>query len=125
MMIELEERLVVAFEGIAEALKGMDETQRQQFQKQWPDPKERRDAIISRVPNEEDLIHEAHGQSDEPIEEWIGLREQEYLREHKQPDAGAQEPAASGPPGGSPEAVESEPDSSRESPADQLDVQES
>lgn len=132
MNYELEERLVCAFENIAEALKGIDETQRQQFRKRWPDPKERREAIVTRVPTAEDLIREAHGgTSDEPIrnwldlpveEEWIGVREQEFNRSHS--DAGAEEPAGSEPSGGSPEAAESEPEPSGESAAHLGDVQE-
>lgn len=131
MTADQEERFVVAFEGIAEALKGIDETQKQQFRKRWPDPKERRDAIITRVPTAEDLIREAHGAGDEPVQdwlnlpeegEWIGVREREYIRTHA--DAGAKEPAAGGSAGGSAEAVEGEHAPGDDGAADHLDVPE-
>jgi uncharacterized membrane protein len=79
MMTELEERFVAAFEQIAEALAGIDDTQKRQFAKQWPEPGKKREAVITRVPTEEDLIREEQGASDEPIEEWIGLREREFI----------------------------------------------
>ena len=79
MTTELDERLVAAFEQIAEALAGIDDTQKKQFVRQWPEPGKRREAIVTRVPSEEDLIREEQGASDEPIEEWIGIREKEFL----------------------------------------------
>lgn len=82
MTTDLDERLVAAFEQIADALAGINDTQKRQFAKQWPEPTKRREAIITRVPTEEDLIREEQGASDEPIEEWIGLREKEFL-EHQ------------------------------------------
>jgi hypothetical protein len=109
-MTELqEERLVAAFESIAAAFRGLHDTQERQFAKQWPERKERREAVSSRVPTEEDLIREEHGSSDEPIEEWIGLREREYVETHKraqQSHASAEVPAAGGPAGTGNEEIE-------------------
>ena len=102
MTTELDERLVAAFEQIAEALAGIDDTQKKQFVRQWPEPGKRREAIVTRVPSEEDLIREEQGASDEPIEEWIGLREREYIK--RQAGSQAAEKRESG--SGSPEAPE-------------------
>lgn len=88
MISDLEERLVVAFEQIAAALEGINDTKQKQFAKQWPERKEVHEAIYSRVPSEEDLIREAQGASDGSLKDWltppeedepIGWREREFL----------------------------------------------
>lgn len=87
MISELEERLVFAFERIATALEGINDTKQRQFAKQWPERKEVHEAVYSRVPSEEDLIREGQGASDGSLEEWltppedefIGQREKEFL----------------------------------------------
>jgi hypothetical protein len=93
-----EERIVSAFEQIAIALAGIYDTQEKQFAKQWPERKEAREAVYSRVPNEEDLIREQLGASNESLDEWltipekeeyIGEREREFLA--RQAADGAQE----------------------------------
>jgi len=124
MTEDLEIRLVVAFEQIAEALTGIHETNERQFAKQWPEPRERREAVVTRVPTEEDLIREKHGSSEESLEQWlippdediIGPREREFLARQKQEKTATEEPntavaAAFGtaqPDGGSAEAPESQ-----------------
>jgi hypothetical protein len=102
MMTELEERFVTAMEQIAEALAGIHDTQKKRFAKQWPEPGKKREAIVTRVPTEEDLIREEQGASNEPIEEWIGFREREFLE--RQAGSKAAEERESG--GGSPETFE-------------------
>jgi hypothetical protein len=89
MTEDQEERLVVAFEQIATALRGIHDTEEKQFGKQWPERKEVRQAVYSRIPNEEDRIREEQGAGDssQPIEDWysdldaagIGDREREFL----------------------------------------------
>ncbi len=86
MTEEQEERLVVAFELIAGALTGIHDTQEKQFAKQWPERKEVREAVYSRVPTEEDILREQHGASEGTTEEWltieeeyVGPREREFL----------------------------------------------
>jgi len=108
-----EERIVVAFELMAEALKGIYETEQKRFLRQFPEPKEMREAVVTRVPTEEDRIRELHGASDEPIEEWIGFseeyigtREKEFL-EAQARAASAKPPLAEGPDGAGAEAPES------------------
>jgi hypothetical protein len=73
------ERIVVAIERIAEALAGIYETKQKELAKRYPERKEPRDAVVTRIPTEDDRIREEHGASEEPIEEWIGIREREYL----------------------------------------------
>lgn len=79
MTFEQYERLVAAFEKIANALTGIYETQQGQFAKQWPERKEIRDAVKTRVPTEEDLIREQHGASSESIQEWLHVPEEEFF----------------------------------------------
>ncbi len=94
MTNDQEERLVLAFEQIAIALTGIDGTQQRQFAKQWPKRKKVREAVVTRIPSEEDRIREQHGSGTQPIEQWysdlceedeagnetIGPREREFRR---------------------------------------------
>lgn len=104
-----EERIVSAFEQIATALTGIYDTQEKQFAKQWPERKEAREAVYSRVPNEEDIIREQLGASNESLEEWltvpeekgyIGEREKEFLARQAADAAGTQETSSEDKPGG-------------------------
>jgi hypothetical protein len=79
MTVDQEERLVVALEKIAAAFAGIDDTRKKQFAKQWPEPKEFREAVYSRVPTEEDRLREEHGVTDEPLKEWLTVPEEELL----------------------------------------------
>ena len=86
MTEEQEERLVAAFEQIATALTGIHDTEEKQFGKQWPERKQVREAVYSRVPTAEDRIREEQGASGGSLEEWltppdepIGERERAFL----------------------------------------------
>lgn len=98
MTYEVEERLIIALERVAQALAGIDETKRREFARRWPEPKEWREAVVTRIPTEEDLIREAHGASDETFAEWlnpteeeefVGEREREWRRAHPEAYPGA------------------------------------
>jgi hypothetical protein len=87
-----EERLVAAWEGLAKGLGDLNEIARTAIAKQWPDPRSPREATISRVPTAEDKIKAQTGNTDGPIEEWlgefdteeeIGPREREFLARTK------------------------------------------
>jgi hypothetical protein len=88
MTEDQEERLVVAFEQIALTLRGIHDTGQKEFARRWPERKEVREAVVTRIPTDEDRIREEHGAGgDEPLQdwlnlppegEWIGLREQEF-----------------------------------------------
>jgi len=99
------ERLVVCFEKIAGALEGLNETKQKQFQKEWPEGKAVRHAVVTRIPTEEDKILESQGIDGTPLDEWlsipeeerefIGEREREFLEEQKKRDASSQADRAS------------------------------
>lgn len=88
------ERLVVAWEGVARGLGDLNEIARSAISKQWPESRERRDAIVSRILTVEDKIKAQTGNSAGPVDEWlgefdpeeeIGPREKEFLaRQAKQ-----------------------------------------
>jgi hypothetical protein len=117
---EQEERLVYAFEKIATALVGIHDTKKKQFAKLWPERKEVHEAVYSRVPNEEDLIRERQGASDESLSDWltvpeeeqyIGEREKEFLARQAAAAAGAEETSSEDKSGrGSTEAPEDQAD---------------
>lgn len=97
-----EERLVAAWEGVAQKLGDINETFKAAVSKQWPEPKPVREAIISRIPTPEDKIKKETGNTDGPVDEWlgefdpdeeIGPREKAYL--DNQRGAGQSKPPAS------------------------------
>jgi len=92
-----EERLVLSFESIAKSLEGIHEEARRAGNRYWPKPREQKQAVWSRVENEEDRARKSLGVSDEAplsIKEWItdigdpegeayiGEREREWRRTH-------------------------------------------
>jgi len=108
---EREERLVLAFEAIGAALGDIHDTLERQLAKQFPEPKEWREATYSRVPSEEDRIREEHGASEGPIKQWLSLdeeggwvgeREREFI-------ARAQAVAPTEPDGGCSAAIQDQP----------------
>jgi hypothetical protein len=91
-LIALTERFVVAWEKIASALEGLNETCRRDHEKKFPERSQVREAVVTRVPSREDLLREAQGASSAPLSEWlsdveqeerdaedIGVREREWL----------------------------------------------
>ena len=89
MTEDQEERLVSAWEGIAKGLGDLHEIARQAISKQWPEARPTREAVISRLPSAEDKIKAQTGNTDGPIDEWlgefdpeeeIGPREREFLK---------------------------------------------
>ena len=64
------ERLVVGFERIAEALEGLNEEISRAGKRYWPTPGPQREVVITRVPTEEDKINERQG-NNIPIEQWL------------------------------------------------------
>lgn len=72
MTEEQEERLVASWEAIAAGLGALNETARSAISKQWPDSRERSDAIVTRIPTAEDKIRAQTGNTEGPIEEWLG-----------------------------------------------------
>ena len=90
MTRDQEERLVTAWEGIAKGLGDLNEIARSAASKQWPEVKERRDAIVTKLPTPEEKLKAKTGNTTGPIDEWlgefdpeeeIGPREREFLAE--------------------------------------------
>ena len=71
MTKDQEERLVVSWEGIAREIGEFNATLKQAIGKQWPEPRERRDAVISKLPTEEDKLKVQTGNTSGPIEDWL------------------------------------------------------
>ncbi len=87
------ECLALQFGRIADALEGINDHAKSAGNKFWPEPREPREAVASRVKTEEDLAKENQGRIDESVpivdwlnlgeqEEWMGERTTEYLRTH-------------------------------------------
>ncbi len=84
MTPEQEERLVAAFERFAEAfdfMAGSIETLAKiadmDFRKRYPTKKRDVKATITHVKTEEELLKESQGQSNENLEDWTTLKEEE------------------------------------------------
>ena len=106
----LEERFVLSFEKIASALEGIHGELRKAGNRYWPEPRPQREAVLSRIPNEEDKAKESLGIDGKPIKEWladldipeeddgiIGERTAQWLRDHPKEkqasDAGPEAPS--------------------------------
>lgn len=96
------ERLVVTFESIGKSLEGLHEEAKRAGSRYWPEPREPREAIVTRIPTEEDKAKENQGRIDESvsIDDWLdfgnpeelwGEREREWHRTH--PKQGQKSPA--------------------------------
>jgi len=88
--LDHEERAVRALEDIAEALVSWCKLEQQRFERDFPprrNPLDVRDATITHIPTAEEQLKAAQGQSEEPTEEWIGLREQELLDQRSKESA--------------------------------------
>jgi len=88
MTKDQEERLVAAWEGIAKGIGDLHEAARDVISKQWPEARERRDAIVTKLLTPEEKLKVKTGNTDGPIDEWlgefdpedeIGPREREFL----------------------------------------------
>lgn len=72
MTRDQEERLVTAWEGIAKGLGDLNEAARSAISKQWPEARERREAVVTKLPTPEEKRKQATGNTIGSIEEWIG-----------------------------------------------------
>jgi hypothetical protein len=89
MTKDQEERLVKALEELAKGLGDWNEIARTAIAKQWPEPRQPREAVITRKPTSEDKIKAQTGNTDGPVSEWldefvaeeeeIGPRERSFL----------------------------------------------
>jgi hypothetical protein len=105
MTKEQEERLVVAWEGIAQKLGDLNEAARSAISKQWPEVRERRDAVVSTLPSPEEKLKAQTGNTDGPVADWlgefdpeeeIGPREKEFLARQGKPATRSKAPKKAG-----------------------------
>jgi hypothetical protein len=91
MTKDQDERIVAAWEALANRLGEWNEIAKTAIAKQWPEPRERRDAVISKLPTEEDKLKAQTGNTSGPIEDWlgefdpeeeVGPREREWREKH-------------------------------------------
>jgi len=73
------ERIATAVESIADSLADWCKLSQARFDKKYPVKANVRDATITRTPSDEDKLLESLGGTNEPLEEWVGLREQEVI----------------------------------------------
>jgi hypothetical protein len=73
------ERLVLSFGKIASALEGLHEEVKKAGTRYWPERKEQREAILTRVQTEEDKIKKIQGIADESISitQWLDIGDPE------------------------------------------------
>jgi DNA-directed RNA polymerase subunit L len=71
------ERLVNAFEQIAEALTRRATLDAARFEIEHPPRREPKDVTITKPKDDEDRLREAQGSTDEDLDEWTGRREKE------------------------------------------------
>jgi hypothetical protein len=91
---DIEEKLVTAFERIATALEGLNESTRRAGTRYWPEPREQRETKLTRVESEEERERKNQGARrrtiqeivdpdiEEDDDEYIGERTRQYLRDH-------------------------------------------
>jgi hypothetical protein len=78
---------------LARAMEGIDDSAKRAVDKQWPDQRAPRAAVVSHVPTEDEKLKEAQGGTAESIEDWLqlpadhpsfqGSREREFLEERR------------------------------------------
>ena len=86
-MSDKDNDLVSVLARIASAFEGMNEELRKAGNRYWPEPKPQREAIVSRIQNEEDKAKENLGIGDDrPIKEWLN-----DLGDEEDDDGGSQD----------------------------------
>jgi hypothetical protein len=79
-IIDVAQRGITAFESIAHSLAGINVSMQKFARKYAPEPRRQedaREAVVSRVPTDEDRAKEAQGASNKPIGEWFDLDDNE------------------------------------------------
>ena len=81
MSPEHEERVTVALELLGASMSRLYDVMQARLNHDYPPAKEPRDATITHLQTSEERLRASQGQSEEPIEEWIGLREERFVRD--------------------------------------------
>jgi hypothetical protein len=76
------ERLIAAFEAMGYALTTLAAIETRRLEMEQPRHGEAKDAKVTKLKTEEELLREAQGESEEDLETWVGLREQEFDEKH-------------------------------------------
>lgn len=63
--------LALSLKRIAVALEGLRDAAQKTTDRLWPE-REQREAVVTRIPTEEDKLREQQGASDKPIRDWLG-----------------------------------------------------
>lgn len=88
---EQEERLVQALELLGSSMERLYHVMQARFDIDHPPPKERNESTVTHLKTPEDRLREAQGDSEEPIEEWVGLREERFRSKAKGSEGGEPE----------------------------------
>ena len=94
---DLAKELVVCFQRIAAAMEGLRDEAKRAGARYWPEPKQQKESVVTRIETAEDRAKKSLGVSDRPIQDWlnidesedefIGEREREWRRTHPQEKA--------------------------------------
>jgi hypothetical protein len=78
------QRMASAFEVIADTLTAMYNLQQARFDKDFPSKPQVREALVTKIKSDEDVLRESQGSTGESDEQWldIGEREREFLKKH-------------------------------------------
>lgn len=77
MIDQLHERQVIAWERIAMALERISDTAKEAYGQLWPAKGPARDAVITRIPTEEENKRKESGNTNIPVDQWLGEFENE------------------------------------------------
>ncbi len=113
MTDEQQERLVKAFEDMADAARriarsheGLELSAKKAVDSLWPEPKQPRQAVVSHVQTEEEKLRERQQGTEQSTPDWlngdfIGERERAWIAEHPKEEP-AQQKSSPGPEATSP-----------------------
>lgn len=74
--------IATALRDIAVSMHLSYQLERERYERQYPDKKEVREALITHRQTEEERIRETQGATGESDEEWIGRRESQVVEDH-------------------------------------------
>ena len=78
---EQELELLDSLQKIADSLSIIAWDYHRRYEKEYPEKPGVREALVTKIPDDEEALREAQGQSGEPIEEWVGIHEKQFLDE--------------------------------------------
>ena len=88
------ERIASVFEVVADTLVAMLNLQQQRFDREYP-ARNKRDAVVTHLPTEEEKLKQEQGQTDESLDEWMSLGPRERMLVGAKPDTKGQKKRSS------------------------------